>query len=924
MSNIWIQTLNSNNMFSLNTHHAFLNTYVLITSKSDEQIEIIDELTGKKYVLEPHNCINERFSVGKHFLSCNEYSEEIIIEDAIKLGGGNIKKAFVFDDSDWVFVETDDRLYMYNRETCEERVEYNLVPEEIMSVGRTYQKTSPYHIFRTENDYLVYNAECNQFVISFNNLIFHNSHIVIYKDSISQKIIVFNYIKKVIVEEFDGQYSFNGKLFYIKDNALYSMNLNTSYKICLVFDVGNNYCLAKNYLLKQSGNGEYKLYDLGYGERIVKEYCFSSKFCFSEFLGVEVPSYTQLKDTLDSFHKENLELLEKYPGINHNIISYKWKSLKRENIKGETSEFAILELIIRQAAFAKTDLIKTVKMNLADGTISDVDFITTIDKDTSISTKFEAEYNGRLLGYSASHNLFITQTNEGIYEHNQRKHSEKQVLKNTLDTSKYENAYFSSDSKKVILLESEDIMGVLGFEDLVYDSFDIEGTKVFKESGAGINGYSPELCLNSELCRKPVWRDPITLKNVDSISHSVFKSPDGRYSAKNNYISEYENIITGEVYDLKSYIKLCADYRFPNRDITSDTDQKQEIEKIIKKRKELISFYNKEKVIEAFRKCSKFRHVESKFNKDSYKNNYTEEQLESMILKAYESYIDICVSDDRDFYENLVVRNDYIIYLDHITDVETKVLIGHDIWFLNYISYSFNSTMMAFAAKRSNAGGVLGLYNLMEKKIVHYAEIMNDGKISRYLKAVWTSVFSRDNHVAFYDSTANTYLLDLNDKTNMQVAVGKSFLCFSPSGHFVALSNQKYLSYQYHPVGWGHQPSSNVYVCPASDIQQQIAHYTDLGIGVKNLCKGGGNVASVAFSTDESRLLMVGSDGVVVVRNLHIPKDNETYQNVIEEVEYGSHYGEFAGTYAQDVMGYDDDTINDAFEGDPDAYWNID
>lgn len=39
---------------------------------------------------------------------------------------------------------------------------------------------------------------------------------------------------------------------------------------------------------------------------------------------------------------------------------------------------------------------------------------------------------------------------------------------------------------------------------------------------------------------------------------------------------------------------------------------------------------------------------------------------------------------------------------------------------------------------------------------------------------------------------------------------------------------------------------------------------------------------------------------------------------------YGGHYGEFAGSYAQDVMGYDDDTINDAFEGDPDCYWNID
>lgn len=43
-----------------------------------------------------------------------------------------------------------------------------------------------------------------------------------------------------------------------------------------------------------------------------------------------------------------------------------------------------------------------------------------------------------------------------------------------------------------------------------------------------------------------------------------------------------------------------------------------------------------------------------------------------------------------------------------------------------------------------------------------------------------------------------------------------------------------------------------------------------------------------------------------------------------EEYDYGNNYGEYAGSYAQDVMGFSDDVINDAFDGDPDAYWNID
>lgn len=40
--------------------------------------------------------------------------------------------------------------------------------------------------------------------------------------------------------------------------------------------------------------------------------------------------------------------------------------------------------------------------------------------------------------------------------------------------------------------------------------------------------------------------------------------------------------------------------------------------------------------------------------------------------------------------------------------------------------------------------------------------------------------------------------------------------------------------------------------------------------------------------------------------------------------DYGSNYGEYAGSYTQDVEGYSDDVIDDAFDGDPDAYWNID
>lgn len=37
-----------------------------------------------------------------------------------------------------------------------------------------------------------------------------------------------------------------------------------------------------------------------------------------------------------------------------------------------------------------------------------------------------------------------------------------------------------------------------------------------------------------------------------------------------------------------------------------------------------------------------------------------------------------------------------------------------------------------------------------------------------------------------------------------------------------------------------------------------------------------------------------------------------------------STYERYSGSYAQDEMGYSDDDIDTIFDGDPDAYWNID
>ena len=74
-----------------------------------------------------------------------------------------------------------------------------------------------------------------------------------------------------------------------------------------------------------------------------------------------------------------------------------------------------------------------------------------------------------------------------------------------------------------------------------------------------------------------------------------------------------------------------------------------------------------------------------------------------------------------------------------------------------------------------------------------------------------------------------------------------------------------------------------------------------------------GGVSREMFFTNLIPSLSTG--GASSLSDTHADYDDE---------DYGTSYGDFAGTYAQDVEGYSDDVIYDAFEGDPDAYWNID
>lgn len=62
--------------------------------------------------------------------------------------------------------------------------------------------------------------------------------------------------------------------------------------------------------------------------------------------------------------------------------------------------------------------------------------------------------------------------------------------------------------------------------------------------------------------------------------------------------------------------------------------------------------------------------------------------------------------------------------------------------------------------------------------------------------------------------------------------------------------------------------SGNVFIHSVENFSECLEQYNDLGDGVSGVATRAGNVSSASFSQDEKKLLIVGTDGVVVIRNL--------------------------------------------------------
>ena len=425
----------------------------------------------------------------------------------------------------------------------------------------------------------------------------------------------------------------------------------------------------------------------------------------------------------------------------------------------------------------------------------------------------------------------------------------KQILLDIFDASEYRDVILGEDGCQILYRDSK----VTRVTDIISgETFDF-GIMSYVQHTNGIRSHFSHRAGSLQ----PRLVNPVTGQILDSeiMTQYNFISPNGRFYADaqlDQYVEYYWHS-TNELLSKDEYLNICKMYTYPwQLDKNSEESRK-------------INSLRKKLVIENFL-------ILNKKYPNVFKNDKTGEKWEEYVLDnknkfGISRFIDLFIGK----------RGIAVIRCTSDRSIFAKINLGDPLWFINYVSFSYDNRYVALAGRYPNGSGKGGLflvYDLVQREEV--SKTTNSW-------AVWLTSFNKNGRVAAYSSEPITYnaLLQDNKSVNILEVDGYNFLTFSPDGNLTALSKQVYIS-QIQKDGtkreyWGHQPSCNVYITSTSSMDNIIQKFSDLSHeGIEGISDRKHNfsktVASVSFSNDNKRIMMVGNDGVVIIRNLHLEK----------------------------------------------------
>ncbi|NPV10475.1 MAG: hypothetical protein HPY57_01615 [Ignavibacteria bacterium] len=414
-----------------------------------------------------------------------------------------------------------------------------------------------------------------------------------------------------------------------------------------------------------------------------------------------------------------------------------------------------------------------------------------------------------------------------------------------IDYNKYKESYLSPNGQFLVLQDESNKYFLYDIEKGETINFISSSFLAFRNDGS--------LIVEQNIRRAAKIIDPITFQDITppNYHHYRFMSPDGKLYAQVSSKVRYFHKLNGKELKVEEVSKFRQDLDDP-------------------------SFYLQEKEKEQAK-------IKVDKNRLQIFNSY-KEQFQALGIEDYTKINSHSVVGVKKYTEIGITG----------TSVVKEIIFPKDTQFYNYASFSYDNRYLGIVYRLETGGGIhLIKLHFDEKKST--LEIL-DEYLSRYpTYASWVCGFSKTGYFATYDSTPDTYILFVDDKlfdskptevklrqniykskTNIYHTYnkwneikGKNFLCFSPTGEYLALSEQGY-----EPLtlgGYGHQESNVVHI--AKTVNGKIINsFTGHGDNIKyDKTK---KVTFVAFSEDESRIMTLSSDGVVIIRDINL-SDNE-------------------------------------------------
>ena len=443
-------------------------------------------------------------------------------------------------------------------------------------------------------------------------------------------------------------------------------------------------------------------------------------------------------------------------------------------------------------------------------------------------------------------------------------YSESRILESLYDFSFYRNVLFAGSGDYIVY---SDTNGSYYSKNLVSGEVTEFDSAKFVEH---INGYRSTIRFVGNGAADPRVTDPVTGQFLDAFDFAEYRfiSPDKNLVVEKPSLQEcandgvgfieHINRVTMQKIDKVQYNQIVEEYN-------SSLDNSPDIERI-NKRIALMKKYPELFVEPINKRINRFQN-----NKDIKVNiidilSYRESSSYNSLTDK-ENAIREFVHYTHNFAWYFIKTNEFIKVTDRAKVRTIKLNLGIPLWFLNYISFSYDSRYIAIAGRYPydtidddwhNVSGLFYLYDLDQMSIA-------EKSTSSY--AVWLVSFTKAGKIAYYDSHPITFFKIAPYADPIEIG-SRSFLSFSPSGKLFALSEQGYVRKDRHDsLKWGHQPSTSVYLRFSDNPTVEVAHFNDHGAAISNI--NSRTVCMVAFTEDDNKMLSVSDDGVVVIRNLH-------------------------------------------------------